>query len=180
MFAGDRDLQAAVADLAEMLPEALRPLAAVAYDYRWCWEPDAAALFGAIDASRWERCGANPRRFLSELGPAALRRAAAVQDRIGGEKMRGDHGRGRAAGAGDRRQGLEQRERIDARPAMFRRQVQPHDAELGQCSPVAGGRERAFVDLGRARRQDLGAEGLDGVDHLVVGARVAQAVHCPP
>lgn len=77
MFAGDRDLQAAVADLAEMLPEALRPLAAVAYDYRWCWEPDAAALFGAIDASRWERCGANPRRFLSELGPAALRRAAA-------------------------------------------------------------------------------------------------------
>jgi starch phosphorylase len=77
MLPGDRDLQAAVADLAEALPESLRPLAAVAFDYGWCWQADAVPLFGAIDAERWARCGANPRRFLSELGPAALRRAAA-------------------------------------------------------------------------------------------------------
>lgn len=77
MFPGDSDMAAAVAELAEGLPVALKPLAAVAYDYRWSWEPDGPALFAAIDADRWARCGANPRRFLSELPPSLLRRAAA-------------------------------------------------------------------------------------------------------
>ena len=30
------------------LPEPLRPLARVAYDYGWCWAPDGAALFRDI------------------------------------------------------------------------------------------------------------------------------------
>lgn len=77
MYPGDSDIDAAVAELAETLPDALRPLARVAYDYRWCWAADGAATFEAIDAQRWARCAANPLRFLSELRPSTLRRAAA-------------------------------------------------------------------------------------------------------
>ncbi|MCU0965013.1 MAG: alpha-glucan family phosphorylase [Burkholderiaceae bacterium] len=77
MFAGDRDIDAAVAELAGTLPPALRPLARVAFNYRWCWAVDGAATFAAIDPGHWARCGANPRRLLTETPPSILRRAAA-------------------------------------------------------------------------------------------------------
>jgi hypothetical protein len=35
VYPGQTDLDAAIADLAERLPGPLRPLARVAYDYRW-------------------------------------------------------------------------------------------------------------------------------------------------
>jgi starch phosphorylase len=63
--------------LAEALPEALRPLARVAYDYRWSWSADGAATFAAIDAERWGRCAGNPRRLLVEATRSTLQRAAA-------------------------------------------------------------------------------------------------------
>jgi starch phosphorylase len=76
MFAGDRDLDAAVAELAAALPQALQPLARVAFDYRWSWAADGPDTFAAIDAAHWSRCGANPRRLLTEALPSTLRRAA--------------------------------------------------------------------------------------------------------
>jgi starch phosphorylase len=77
MFTGDRDIDAAVAELATELPAALQPLARVAFDYRWCWAADGAATFAAIDPGHWVRCGANPRRLLTETPPSRLRQAAA-------------------------------------------------------------------------------------------------------
>jgi starch phosphorylase len=76
MFAGDRDIDAAVAELAGALPQALQSLARVAFDYRWCWAADGPATFAAIDPGHWARCGANPRRLLTEALPSTLHRAA--------------------------------------------------------------------------------------------------------
>ncbi|HPO20398.1 MAG TPA: DUF3417 domain-containing protein, partial [Rubrivivax sp.] len=77
MFAGDSDIDAAAAELAQTLPEALRPLARVAYDYRWSWAADGAALFEALDAQGWARRQANPLRTLTEARRSVLQRAAA-------------------------------------------------------------------------------------------------------
>lgn len=76
MFAGDRDIDRAVAELADLLPHALKPLARVAYDYRWSWSADGAALFGDVDPERWVRVGLNPRRLLSEVHRSLLDRAS--------------------------------------------------------------------------------------------------------
>jgi len=76
MFAGDHDIDRAVAELARLLPDSLKPLARVAYDYRWSWSADGAALFKDVDAERWARTGRNPRRLLSEVHPAKLQSAA--------------------------------------------------------------------------------------------------------
>lgn len=83
MFAGDRDLERAAAELAAGLPEALQPLAHMAFDYRWSWSSDGAATFEAIDPERWARTGANPRRLLSETQHATLARAAADAEFVG-------------------------------------------------------------------------------------------------
>jgi glycogen phosphorylase len=77
MFAGDRDLERAVAELAAALPEALQPLARIAYDYRWSWSADGPATFEAVDPERWARTGFNPRRLLTEAHRSTLARAAA-------------------------------------------------------------------------------------------------------
>ena len=77
MYAGDKDIDRAVEQLALQLPGPLRPLARVAYDYRWSWSPDGAATFGRIDPGRWQRCGANPLRLLTEVPRARLEQVAA-------------------------------------------------------------------------------------------------------
>ncbi len=77
MYAGDDDIDRAVQQLAQTLPEPLRPLARVAYDYGWSWAADGAAVFRDIDAGRWQRCGANPLRLLSETPRERLEQAAA-------------------------------------------------------------------------------------------------------
>jgi len=76
MFPGDHDIERAVAELEEGLPARLRPLARVAYDYRWSWAADGPAVFAAIDPGRWERAGGNPRRLLTETHRSVLERAA--------------------------------------------------------------------------------------------------------
>jgi starch phosphorylase len=83
MYAGDRDLERAVAELAAGLPEPLQPLARVAYDYRWSWAVDGAATFAAIDPERWVRSGSNPRRLLTETPRSTLARAAASDEFVG-------------------------------------------------------------------------------------------------
>jgi starch phosphorylase len=70
------DLGRAAADLAGRLPEPIAGLATLAYNYRWSWT-GGDRLFRDIDEHRWERCRANPVRFLTETSTASLQRAAA-------------------------------------------------------------------------------------------------------
>ena len=86
MAAGDHDIAAAIATLAEALPAPLAPLARVAYDYRWSWTTDGAATFAAIDPDRWERSGNNPLDLLRSTSRARLEAVAsdaALVDRAG-------------------------------------------------------------------------------------------------
>jgi len=77
VFDGQRDLDAAAASLAERIPAPLAPLARLAYNYRWAWQPTGAELFAQVDPPLWPRVGANPVALLQEASAAALRRAAA-------------------------------------------------------------------------------------------------------
>jgi starch phosphorylase len=74
--AGSDDLDRAAADLAERLPDALAPLARIAYNYRWSWLPGGAELFQAVDLERWQLCAQNPVRLLQEATSRVLKRAA--------------------------------------------------------------------------------------------------------
>jgi starch phosphorylase len=73
---GSADLRAAAADLAARLPEPLRILARVAYNYRWSWLPGGREVFASIDPGRWEWLRNNPVRLLHEVSTASLERAA--------------------------------------------------------------------------------------------------------
>lgn len=75
--AGRSDLARAVAGLAARVPEPLAPLAAIAYDYAWCWHPEGPGLFDAVEPRRWTMCHQNPVRLLQEAPWPALERAAA-------------------------------------------------------------------------------------------------------
>jgi starch phosphorylase len=82
--AGRDDMLRAARLLADQLPDPLRPLAAVAYNYWWTWQADGPAVFAAIDAARWERCGHNPVRLLREAPVATLHAAAADPNLVAG------------------------------------------------------------------------------------------------
>ncbi|HEX8977724.1 MAG TPA: alpha-glucan family phosphorylase [Solirubrobacteraceae bacterium] len=73
---GREDIKCAADDLAGRLPDALAPLARLAFNYRWSWLPGAAELFRAVDADRFELCLQNPVRLLQESPGRVLRRAA--------------------------------------------------------------------------------------------------------
>ena len=75
-YPGSQDLLQAIAGLAETLPQALAPLARIAYNLRWAWDLNGPQVFAAIDPHRWELSGHNPVRLLREADPRALRRAA--------------------------------------------------------------------------------------------------------
>jgi starch phosphorylase len=74
---GRGDVARAAAELAERLPQALAPLARLAYNYRWSWLPGGPELFRRVDAERFERALQNPVRLLQEASSHALKRAAA-------------------------------------------------------------------------------------------------------
>jgi starch phosphorylase len=76
--AGAADIAERAADLADHLPDALKPLAAVAYNYRWSWLPGAEDVFREINPHRWGLAGGNPVKFLSDLWPST--RANAERD----------------------------------------------------------------------------------------------------
>ncbi len=76
-----RDLARAASELADRLPERLRPLARVAYNYRWSWALGGERLFRDLDPFRYERCRGNPVRLLHQL-PAETLRAAEQDDRL--------------------------------------------------------------------------------------------------
>jgi starch phosphorylase len=73
---GREDVRRAAEDLAERLPDALAPLARLAYNYRWSWLPGGPEVFAAIDPERFTLACQNPVRLLQEVSAASLRRAA--------------------------------------------------------------------------------------------------------
>lgn len=77
---GRLDIERAVADLAQRLPGALRPLAGLAFNYRWCWLRGGAALFRDIDPVRWERSQANPCAVIELVPPRRLEELANDRD----------------------------------------------------------------------------------------------------
>src|SRR5437764_6914463 len=74
---GREDVRRAAEDLAERLPDALAPLARLAYNYRWSWLPGGPEVFSALDPERFTLACQNPVRLLQEVSNATLRRAAA-------------------------------------------------------------------------------------------------------
>jgi starch phosphorylase len=69
---GRRDIERAVIDLSERLPEPLRPLARIAYNYRWSWLPHGHALFRDMDPAIWRRSDCNPRYIIEATTPQRL------------------------------------------------------------------------------------------------------------
>jgi starch phosphorylase len=67
---GATDLVSRCELLAERLTPGLRPLAKVAYNYAWSWDPDGPAVFNDINPHRWGLSGQNPVRFLNDLWPS--------------------------------------------------------------------------------------------------------------
>jgi glycogen phosphorylase len=98
---GRADVARAAADLAERLPEPLAPLARLAYNYAWSWQPGGHDLWRALDAERFELAGRNPVRLLQESSSRSLQRAAgddALLERIGAMVQRIDDDLARPAG----------------------------------------------------------------------------------
>jgi glycogen phosphorylase len=74
---GREDMRRAAEELAGRLPDALAPLARLAYNYRWSWLPGGPELFASVDPARFALTNQNPVRLLQEASAGALRRAAA-------------------------------------------------------------------------------------------------------
>jgi glycogen phosphorylase len=72
-------MERAADELAERIPDALRPLARLAYNYRWSWTPGGPELFRTIDPERFDACCQNPVRLLQETSTRVLKRAAGDQ-----------------------------------------------------------------------------------------------------
>src|SRR5579885_682540 len=59
-----------------IMPARISRLYELAYNLWWSWHPEARELYSSIDPQLWEEVGHNPVRFLSEVEPALLERAA--------------------------------------------------------------------------------------------------------
>ncbi len=70
---GTRDRARAITDLEERLPEALAPLARLAFNYRWVWLHGGAVLFREIDPHLWSRSCCNPLWLVESAAPSRLR-----------------------------------------------------------------------------------------------------------
>ncbi len=79
---GRRDAERAVAELAERLPEALQPLARMAYNYRWSWIAGGPALFRDIDSETWRRSECNPRYVIEAAAPHRLAELACQHEYV--------------------------------------------------------------------------------------------------
>jgi starch phosphorylase len=77
LFDGRRDVERAVADVKERLPDALRPLAKIVFNYRWAWLSGGAALFRDIDPRCWGSSSCNPRYVVESASPRRLEELAA-------------------------------------------------------------------------------------------------------
>jgi starch phosphorylase len=73
---GAQEADERAAELAWRLPTELAPLARIALDYRWAWDPDGPALFRSLDPHAWAINAENPVRQLADLTPHAAQLAA--------------------------------------------------------------------------------------------------------
>jgi starch phosphorylase len=71
-YDGSGEMLAARESLASRLPDPLRPLARLTYNYWWSWDTDSPDLFRTVDSHRWRTCGENPVRLLQEVAPDRL------------------------------------------------------------------------------------------------------------
>jgi starch phosphorylase len=58
------------------LPETIRGLERLSWNYWWSWAPGGASLFRDLDSDVWNECEHNPRRLLSEVSEYDLARMA--------------------------------------------------------------------------------------------------------
>lgn len=73
---GRVNLERAIGELAERLPEALQPLAPLAFNYRWSWMMDGPEVFRAIDGQAFDRSGGNPRYVIEVTAPRRFQELA--------------------------------------------------------------------------------------------------------
>ncbi|HEX4035897.1 MAG TPA: alpha-glucan family phosphorylase [Solirubrobacteraceae bacterium] len=104
MFNGQRDVEAAAANLATRVPEVLAPLARLAYNCHWSWQAGGESLFGDLDGPCWQRVGRNPVALLRDAPASSLERAAADDSYVGRlasavDRLDGDLARPAAGGA---------------------------------------------------------------------------------
>jgi len=59
-----------------VMPPRINRLYELAYNLWWSWRPEARILYKNLDPMLWEQVGHNPVRFLSEVNPQALEKAA--------------------------------------------------------------------------------------------------------
>jgi starch phosphorylase len=59
-------------DILARTPPELRPLAEIAFDLWWTWQPEGPELFRDVDPDRWEACGRNPVKLLRFVAPSRL------------------------------------------------------------------------------------------------------------
>ena len=82
---GAREADERAAELALRLPLELAPLARIAFDYRWSWDPDGDEVFRSLDPHAWEINARNPVRQLADIAPHTASLAVAdptTRDRI--------------------------------------------------------------------------------------------------
>jgi glycogen phosphorylase len=72
MMQGTEEIGRAVIQEARRLPEPLRALERLAWNYWWSWAADGAALFRDLDPQVWETCEHSPRRVLAETSEFRL------------------------------------------------------------------------------------------------------------
>jgi len=88
---GGRDVDRAIAELAERLPRPLAPLAAVAFNYRWAWYPNGAGIFREIDPTTWRRGLCNPRHVIEAVPPRRLQELTLMADYVAQVRVVADH-----------------------------------------------------------------------------------------
>jgi starch phosphorylase len=66
------ELKQGVAFSERALPESLRGLEQLAWNYWWSWSPGGTSVFRDLDPSVWEECEHNPRRLLTEVSEFRL------------------------------------------------------------------------------------------------------------
>ena len=69
-------------DIAARMPSELAPLARLALNVWWSWQPHAGDIFRDIDPTRWEACGKNPVKLLRDTSTACLAAAARNQELV--------------------------------------------------------------------------------------------------
>jgi starch phosphorylase len=76
MIQGTEEIDGAAVAEARLLPEPLRALQRLAWNYWWSWAADGAAVFRDVDPGVWEMCEHNPLRVLAETSEFRLMQMA--------------------------------------------------------------------------------------------------------